>query len=173
MGAVVPTWSMRALTSQDTEWLVALKEAAMRPDLERLGVWDSRRSRRRLLEELVPASTWLVLVADHPVGSVALRPEQDEDWLQHFYVLPELQGRGLGGAVRRDLLVRRDRGDAARPVRLLAVRGSAALRLYARHGFSRDRDHENGIDVVLSRPPTSCPTTIGTRPSAPTLQLSD
>jgi hypothetical protein len=48
---------MRAVTSQDIEWLVALKEAAMRPELERLGVWDPDRSRRRLLEELAPAST--------------------------------------------------------------------------------------------------------------------
>ncbi len=106
---------MRAVASQDIEWLVALKEAAMRPDLERLGVWDPDRSRRRLLEELAPASTWLVLAAGQRVGSVALRPGKDEEWLQHFYVLPEHQGRGLGGAVLRDLL---DRRDDPRPVRL-------------------------------------------------------
>lgn len=125
---MVPTWSMRAVTSQDIEWLVVLKEAAMRPDLERLGRWDLDRSRRRLLEELAPASTWLVLAAGQRVGSVALRPGKNEDWLQHFYVLPEHQGRGLGRAVLRELL---DRRDNPRPARLLAVRGSAALRMYA------------------------------------------
>jgi len=143
---------------------VALKEAAMRPDLERLGVWDPDRSRRRLLQELAPASTWLVLAAGQRVGSVALRPSKDEEWLQHFYVLPEHQGRGLGGAVLRDLL---DRRDDPRPVRLLAVRGSAALRLYARHGFVRERDHENGIDVVLARPSNSSPTATSAAPSPP------
>ncbi len=66
----------------------------------------------------------------------------------------ERQGRGLGGAVLRDLL---DRRDDPRPVRLLAVRGSAALRLYARNGFLRERHHENGIDVVLAWPPDSSP----------------
>ncbi len=136
----------------------------MRPDLERLGVWDPDRSRRRLLQELAPASTWLVLAAGQRVGSVALRPSKDEEWLQHFYVLPEHQGRGLGGAVLRDLL---DRRDDPRPVRLLAVRGSAALRLYARHGFVRERDHENGIDVVLARPSNSSPTATSTAPSPP------
>lgn len=149
------------MASQDTEWLVALKEAAMRPDLERLGRWDPDRSRHRLLAELAPASTWLVLAAGQRVGSVALRPSKDEEWLQHFYLLPEHQGRGLGDAVLRDLLHRR---DDTRPVRLLAVRGSAALRLYARHGFIRERDHENGIDVVLVRPSDSSPT--GTGPKA-------
>ncbi len=156
---------MRDVTSQDIEWLVALKEAAMRPDLDRLGAWDPDRSRRRLLEELAPASTWLVLAAGQRVGSVALRPGKDEEWLQHFYVLPEHQGRGLGGAVLRDLL---DRRDHPRPVRLLAVHGSAALRLYARHGFVRERDHENGIDVVLVRPSDSSPTATSAAPSPPT-----
>ncbi len=134
----------------------------MRPDLERLGVWDPDRSRRRLLEELAPASTWLVLAAGQRVGSVALRPGKDEESLQHLYVLPEHQGRGLGGAVLRDLL---DRRDDPRPVRLLAVRGSAALRLYARHGFVRERDHENGIDVVLARPSELSPTATSAAPS--------
>ena len=143
----MPTWSMRAVTSQDIEWLVALKEAAMRPDLERLGVWDPDRSRRRLLEELAPASTWLVLAAGQRVGSVAWRPGKDEEWLQHFYVLPEHQGRGLGGAVLRDLL---DRRDHPRPVRLLAVHASAALRLYARHRFVRERDRCQGRPVAVT-----------------------
>ncbi len=83
---MVSPWSLSAVTSRDTEWLVALKEAAMRPDLERLGRWDPDRSGRRLLEESVPASTWLVLAAGQRVGSVALRSGKDEEWLQHFYV---------------------------------------------------------------------------------------
>ena len=89
-----------------------------------------------------------MLAAGQRVGSVALRPSKDEEWLQHFYLLPEHQGRGMGDAVLRDLLHRR---VDPRPVRLLAVRGSAALRLYARHSFIRERDHENGVDVVLVR----------------------
>ena len=137
----------------------------MRPDLERLGVWDPDRSRRRLLEELAPASTWLVLAAGQRVGSVALRPSKDEEWLQHFYVLPEHQGRGLGGAVLRDLL---DGRDDPWPVRLLVVRASAALRLYARHRFVRKRDYENRIYVVLARPSDSSPTATTAAPSPST-----
>ena len=142
------SWSLRPLVPEDTDWLGALKEAALRPDLERLGVWDPARSRRRLLEELAPSSTWLVLAEGEPVGSIALRPGETEQWLQHFYLLPEHQGRGLGGAVLQHVL---DRRYDPRPVRLLALRGGRALGLYARHGFVRERDHENGIDVVLVR----------------------
>jgi hypothetical protein len=48
------------------------------------------------------------------------------------------------------------------------VHGSAALRLYARHGFVRERDHENGIDVVLVGPSDSSPTPASAAPSPPT-----
>lgn len=147
---VLPPWSLRPMAPEDAEWLVELKTAAMRRDLERLGIWDPARSRRRLLEELVAASTWVVTLAKERVGSIGLRPDRGQVWLQHFYVLPEHQGRGLGTAVLAALLERR---DDHRPLRLLALHGSAALPLYARHGFTHERDHENGVDVVLVRPP--------------------
>ena len=147
-GAVPSSWSLRAVVPADIRWLASLKEAALRPDLERLGVWDQQRSRCRLLEELAPASTWLVLLSGQPVGSIGLRPADGEQGLQHFFVLPAHQGRGLGSAVLGHLLRRR---EDARPLRLLALRGSRSLALYARHGFVHERDHENGIDVVLVR----------------------
>ena len=149
-GAAPTSWCLRAVAPADTCWLVSLKEAALRPDLERLGVWDPLRSRHRLLVELAPASTWLVVLSGQPVGSIGLRSADGEQWLQHFFVLPEHQGRGLGSAVLGSLLGQR---DDLRPLRLLALRGSRSLALYTRHGFSHERDHENGIDVVLVRSP--------------------
>lgn len=147
-GLVLSFWHLRAVAPEDTDLLVSLKEAALRPDLERLGVWDPERSRRRLLEELAPTSTWLIVLCGQPVGSIGLRPAEGEQWLQHFYLLPEHQGRGLGSAVLGHLL---DRRDDPRPLRLLALRGSRALGLYARHSFVHEGDHENGVDVVLVR----------------------
>jgi hypothetical protein len=85
---------MRAVTSQDIEWLVALKESAMRPDLERLGVWDPDRSRRRLLEELAPASTWRVLAGKQAVSLKPRQPATTE--------LVERDGDYFEPGVRRD-----------------------------------------------------------------------
>ena len=142
------SWSLRAVVPADTCWLVSLKEAALRPDLERLGVWDPERSRHRLLEELAPTTTWVIVLSGQPVGSIGLRPAADGQWLQHFYLLPEHQNRGLGSAVLGHLLSQR---DDPRPLRLLALRGSRSLALYTRHGFVYERDYQNGIDVVLAR----------------------
>ncbi len=60
------------------------------------------------------------------------------------------QGRGIGSAVLRTLLIRTDAERA--PVRLDVLRGSAARRLYERHGFTLER--EDAVDVFLVRKPT-------------------
>lgn len=163
-GGRVPSWSLRAIAPADTCWLVSLKEAALRPDLERLGVWNPERSRRRLLEELEPTSTWLIVLSRQPVGSIALRPGKDEQRLQHFYLLPAHQNRGLGSAVLEHLLSRQ---EDPRPLRLLALRGSRSLALYARHGFVHERDHENGVDVVLVRAPAARDEAAPEQPASP------
>jgi GNAT superfamily N-acetyltransferase len=139
-------WRLVPLTTDDVEWLVELKARAMRADLERLGRWDPERSRERLLDELVPEATRIIVMGGESVGTIALVSGDAEMWLKHFYVEPDLQGRGLGGAVLAHALQSVPTEVA---VRLLMVRGSPALRLYERHGFRRERDHENGIDVVL------------------------
>jgi len=97
------------------------------------------------MAELVPDATQVIVVDGERVGTVALVPGDGEMWLKHFYVEPAMQGRGIGGAV----LERQLPGDV--PVRLLVVHGSPAIRLYERHGFTHERDHENGIDIVLVR----------------------
>lgn len=149
-GAPIVQWTWRRMAPADVDWLVELKARAMRPDLERLGRWDPARSRSRLLDELVPDATRVVEVAGEPMASIALVPTSQTSWLQHFYVDPAMQGRGVGSALLRRLL----EGDASNlPIRLLAVRGSRSIRLYERHAFRRERDHENGVDVVLVHEP--------------------
>ncbi|BDZ51558.1 hypothetical protein GCM10025867_37990 [Frondihabitans sucicola] len=70
-----------------------------------------------------------------------MRPEQDSQWIEHFYLATEHQGHGLGGAVLEAILsTHRD----ARPFRLDVLRGSAARRLYARHGFVFE--HGDAVD---------------------------
>ncbi len=72
--------------------------------------------------QLAPARTWLVLAAGQRVGSVALRPSKDEEWLNHFNVLPEHQGRGLGDAALRAPAVSRPRQTSVWPGTMSALR---------------------------------------------------
>ena len=80
------------------------------------------------------------------VGLFAVRPEPGERWLEHLYVAAGHQGRGLGRRVLEQVL----RSDDPRPVRLNVLQGSAARRLYERHGFVVER--EDDVDVWMVRP---------------------
>lgn len=67
-------------------------------------------------------------------------------WLEHFYLRPEHQGRGLGGRVLEWAL---QQPTGAVPFRLNVLQGSPARLLYERHGFVFER--EDPIDVWMVR----------------------
>lgn len=121
----------------------------MRPDLERLGRYDEHRVRQRLRDSFSPAHTMIIVVDGAFAGSVTVRPAEYGRWLEHFYLAPELQGRGLGSAVLRTLLDETDSSGAL--VRLNVLQGSAAQRLYERHGFTVE--DQDPVDVYMLRQP--------------------
>ncbi|MEV4617092.1 GNAT family N-acetyltransferase [Asanoa sp. NPDC049573] len=141
-------WTLRSADPADVETIAELRATVMRPDLERLGRFDERRVRQRLRDSFSPVHTSVIVVDDTFAGCVTLRPADDGRWLEHFYLVPGVQGRGLGSAVLRTLLERADAEDA--PVRLNVLRGSAAQRLYERHGFTVEA--QDPIDVFMVRP---------------------
>ncbi|GAA1592836.1 MULTISPECIES: GNAT family N-acetyltransferase [Kribbella] len=136
------TWSLRPATADDLERLAELRAVVMRPDLERLGRYDEHRVRQRLRDAYAPEHTRIIEVAGDFAGSVTLRPA-DRLWLEHFYLAPQYQGRGIGSGVLRSVL---DRDD---DVWLNVLQGSPARKLYERHGFVLDS--EDPVDVFMVR----------------------
>ncbi|MFJ8493956.1 GNAT family N-acetyltransferase [Streptomyces sp. NPDC094038] len=143
-------WKMRSASDADVEAMAELRAVVLRDDLERLGRYDARRVRQRLRDGFGEGHTWVIEVGGAFAGCVALRPTGDAHWLEHFYLAPPAQGGGIGTAVLRELLERCDRDGV--PVRLNVLRGSAARRLYERHGFLAET--ENQVDVFMVRPPS-------------------
>jgi GNAT superfamily N-acetyltransferase len=140
-------WSLRAAAARDAQWIAELRAAVLRPDLERLGRFDPVRVRQRFLTAFEPASTQVVLVDGAEAGSIALRADEGSLWIEHFYLRPELQGRGVGTAVLKSRLAA---GAGGRPFRLNVLQGSRARALYERHGFVVER--EDAVDVFMVRP---------------------
>ncbi|WP_405664999.1 GNAT family N-acetyltransferase [Streptomyces sp. NBC_01166] len=145
--STVQAWSLRPATSDDLEAMAEIRAVVMRPDLERLGRYDEHRVRQRLRDAYAPEHTSVVEVDGDVAGCVALRPSEDGWCLEHFYLTPELQGRGIGTAVLTRLLARTDADGL--PVRLDVLQGSVARRLYERHGFVLER--EDAVDVFMVR----------------------
>ncbi|MER5206841.1 GNAT family N-acetyltransferase [Streptomyces sp. NPDC002825] len=144
-------WALRPGRAEDVEPMAELRAEVMREDLARLGRYDEHRVRQRLRDGFSPAHTSVIELDGALAGCVTVRPHEDGEglYLEHFYLAPETQGRGIGTAVLRRLL---DRADAAGvPVRLVVLQGSAARRLYEREGFAFES--EDPVDVVMVRNP--------------------
>ncbi|MFD8725312.1 GNAT family N-acetyltransferase [Streptomyces sp. NPDC059629] len=144
-------WEIRPASGADVEAVAELRAVVLRGDLERLGRYDPQRVRQRLRDGFVVSRTRVIEVGGVFAGCVALRPAEGAHWLEHFYLAPDLQGAGIGSGVLRELLARCDR-DGLR-VRLNVLQGSAARRLYERHGFTVEA--EDPVDVFMVRPPAS------------------
>lgn len=134
----------------DVEDVAELRAVVMRPDLERLGRYDTHRVRQRLRDSFVAAHAWVIEVDGAFAGCMALRPAEDAHWLEHLFLAPELQGRGIGTAVLNRLLERCDREGTL--VRLDVLQGSQARRLYDRLGFILE--NEDAVDVFMVRRPS-------------------
>lgn len=143
------TWSLRPGRAEDVEAVAELRATVMREDLVRLGRYDEHRVRQRLRDGFSPAHTSVIESGGALTGCVTLRPDEDGTgmYLEHFYLAPEAQGRGLGTAVLRGLLAETDARSV--PVRLIVLQGSAARRLYEREGF--EVESEDPVDVLMVR----------------------
>jgi GNAT superfamily N-acetyltransferase len=118
----------------DAEALVALRIAAMRESLERIGRFDPQRARERFLAGFAPEYTHHLVVDTQRVGFVVVRPVGDDLLLDHLYIQPACQGRGIGAAVLAHVFAQAD--ALGKAVRVGALRESDANRFYARHGFA-------------------------------------
>lgn len=148
---IMTDWELRPASTADLEEIVEIRAVVMKADLERLGRYDEHRVRQRLRDAYQPEHTWAIEVAGALAGCVALRPADDAYWLEHFLLVPELQGKGIGSAVLAGLLERPDREGAL--TRLNVLQGSAARRLYERYGFVLESEDE--VDVYMVRTPPS------------------
>ncbi|WP_299425484.1 GNAT family N-acetyltransferase [uncultured Shimia sp.] len=117
----------------DAKRLANLRVKAMRPSLEAVGRFNQERARRRFLDTFVPEDTTLVFSGKQLLGFFELRDCEDHLYLDHFYIAPEEQGRGIGSMILQWIL--RDASERDLPVRLMALNGSPANKFYRLHGF--------------------------------------
>jgi GNAT superfamily N-acetyltransferase len=126
-------FELTAVHAGDFDALAALRAEAMRESLERIGRWDPARSRERFRTVFSPEHTRHILVGGHPAGFVVVKPHGGALVLDHLYIRPAWQGRGVGGAVLAQVF--READALALPLRVVALRESASNRFYLRHGF--------------------------------------
>ncbi|MBB5448052.1 MULTISPECIES: GNAT family N-acetyltransferase [unclassified Paraburkholderia] len=138
--------AFRATTESDGDTLVDIRIAAMRRSLEHIGCFDPQRARERFVASFDPALCRFIDADGIQTGFILIRPQEDHWLIDHLYILPEHQRKGIGAAVLRDVF---KSADAQRmPIRLGALRGSDSNRFYQRHGFVQTDEAEWDIYYV-------------------------
>ena len=133
----------------DAESLVALRIDAMRESLENIGRFDSARVRERFLSTFEPQHTRHIDVDGERVGFVVVKPIDDALQLNHLYIHPRHQGRGIGSATLKHVFEKANASMQA--IHVGALRGSASNRFYQRHGFVQVNEGE--WDIYYLRAP--------------------
>ncbi|KAF0814216.1 hypothetical protein IGB42_01113 [Andreprevotia sp. IGB-42] len=160
MNEVIVQYS--TVNGQDFEALLALRIAAMRASLEQVGRFDPERARQRFAESFDTAASFSIDIDGQWVGFYTLRPVYAEPasdqtvtdepvgdalGLDHLYLHPDHSGRGVGSMVMARLIAISRQLNL--PIRLGALRGSAANRFYQRHGFTQCGESE--WDILYER----------------------
>jgi GNAT superfamily N-acetyltransferase len=135
-----------ATTQADAEALVEIRILAMRESLQRISRFDPQRARDRFLAAFEPALCRYIVANGTKAGFVLVRPMVDHLLLDHLYVKPDHQGRGIGLAALRTVMAEAD--AKSMPIRLGALRGSDSNRFYQRHGFVQTDESEWDIYYV-------------------------
>ena len=142
------TIALTAAHPDDAEQLVALRIAAMRDSLTRIGRFDPQRARERFLSGYAPAYTRHIEVAGRRVGFVVVKPEAGALLLDHLYIHPHSQGQGLGAIVLARIIA--EARAQGLPLRVGALRNSDSNRFYLRHGFKLVAQEEFDNYYLLS-----------------------
>ena len=141
-------WESRPSTTADATWIAELRAVVLLDDLDRLGRYDPVRVRQRFLDAFDPSVTSVIVIDGADAGSIALRPDDaGAVWIEHFYLDPAMQGRGVGSGVLAQVLD----AASAQTFRLNVLQGSPARRLYERAGFVVDS--EDDVDIFMTRTP--------------------
>lgn len=144
-----PALTLSPACESDFEALVALRIDAMRESLQRIGRFDPDRARERFRSGFSPAHTQHIVVDGARVGFLVTRPLAEHLLLDHLYIRPGHQGRGIGSRVLQRVFAQADALGLA--VKVGALRDSDSNRFYARHGFEPVEQAE--FDNYYLRPP--------------------
>lgn len=117
----------------------------MRPYSEALIPWDEDKQRESFNAQWKVSDVEVLHHFGERVGWLQIEEAPSQLWLQHFYIVPERQKRGIGGVVLEQVIAR----ARGRAIVLGVLKNNPARRLYERHGFRVDQ--EEGMKLVMSR----------------------
>ncbi len=124
---------VRPALSGDREFLFEVRRAALRTYVDQTTGWDDAEQRVIVDKEIAELPFAVVEESGRPVGYMCVIHRSEWDFVEEIALLPEVQGRGIGTQLLRDLLLAAQRRGVL--VRLSVFVNNPARALYTRLGF--------------------------------------
>jgi GNAT superfamily N-acetyltransferase len=136
--------TLRDASEDDREFVFHLLKVALGPYIEQtFGPWREEEQRARFAELTDPGAHQIVELAGRAVGCLNVRWLPHQVKLNRVFLLPEIQGRGLGTQLVQGVLS--SAASKGLPVRLRVLRVNPGRRLYERIGFRVTGETETHI----------------------------
>lgn len=117
----------------DVSFARALYFETMREMIESNFGWDQRRQEESFAEWFDLREVGIIVTDDRDVGWMQSSTNEHEVFLGSLYVRPEMQRRGIGTHILRNLIVQCSQSSKA--LTLAVMKANPAIHLYERLGF--------------------------------------
>ncbi len=145
-------YTLRTATPGDLEFLFNVSTEAMHPVVEQLHpgeVFDREQELGKYKEKFVPEEIQVIQHEGKDVGRLRVVRSPESIYVGGIQILPEFQGKGIGGAIFADLI---EESEASRLPITLEVHdvNAKALAFYKNLGFVESGRQEEAKKAVLS-----------------------
>ena len=126
---------LRVACQDDKEFIYDVKRAAMFEYIEQTWGWDEDEQRELHERRFGSQEFQIVSLGDHDVGIMSVALEPDCLFVNQIYILPEHQGRRIGGECMQNVFERATESNLPVKLKVLRVNPRAAA-FYERLGFA-------------------------------------
>jgi ribosomal protein S18 acetylase RimI-like enzyme len=148
-----PSWSLRAVTSADRDFLFELNRAAFRAYVDATWGWDEDEQVAFFDARFDPMRRQIVQSQGEDIGDLVVEERPHEIYLARIALLPEWQGLGIGRSIVESLLARAAASGKTVVLEVLHTNPRAA-RLYEELGFEPTSRNETHL-FMRSAPPST------------------
>ena len=131
---------LRAYADRDFDFARSLYFETMRWAIERHFGWDDAHEQASFAAWFKPGEVSIIITDGADVGWMQQRQERDAIFLGSIYVVPAMQGRGIGTYIIQGLLSQA--AEQSQAVTLAVMKINRARNLYERLGFRITNEDE-------------------------------
>ncbi|WP_339387277.1 GNAT family N-acetyltransferase [Vibrio caribbeanicus] len=146
-------YRLRLARERDFDFCFELKKAAEFEPIQNVFGWDEDTQKSLHTREWLTAKPTIIEIKERPVGSFLIEKKATHWYFGRFFLLPELQGQGVGSQILQEVTNKADK--VAMPIHLSYLQTNRVGNLYLRFGFLAVASDEQFMHMVRKSLPIS------------------